>query len=118
MSLDDKDLSALIRERATRHTAPDTLRAGIRTQVALAEAGRSNPQLRAAQQRRWFNFSWRTALVSFGLGLACAFVVVPIVQRMDLNEPVDAELVADHVRALHSGTLTEITSTDRHTVKD
>jgi len=36
---------------------------------------------------------------------------------MDLNEPVDAELVADHVRALQVGPLTEVASTDRHTVK-
>lgn len=39
MSVDDQDLSSLIREHATRHAAPDALRAGIRTQVALAEAG-------------------------------------------------------------------------------
>jgi anti-sigma factor RsiW len=118
MSLDDKHLSSLIREHATRHTAPDAFRAGIRAQVALADAGRSDPQRAIeAPGRRWFDFGWRTASVSFALGLACAFVVLPVVQRMDLNEPVDAELVADHVRALQVGTLTEVASTDRHTVK-
>ena len=94
------------------------MRAGIRTQIALAEAGRSDPPPPAqAPRRRWFDFGWRTALVSFALGLASAFVVLPVVQRMDLNEPVDADLVADHVRALQLGTLTEVASTDRHTVK-
>ena len=118
MSLDDKDLSSLIREHATRHAAPDALRAGIRTQVALAEAGRSDGALPAkAPRRRWFDFGWRTASVGFAFGLACAFVVLPVVQRMDLNESVDAELVADHVRALQVGPLTEVASTDRHTVK-
>jgi anti-sigma factor RsiW len=118
MSLEDKDLSSLIREHVTRHTAPDALRAGIRTQVALADAARSNPPLDFdAPRRRWFDFGWRTASVSFALGLACAFVVLPVLQRMDLNEPVDADLVSDHVRALQAGTLTEVTSTDRHTVK-
>jgi len=118
MSLDDKDLSSLIREHATRHAAPDAVRAGIRTQVALAEAGRSDGARPAeAPRRRWFDFGWRTASVGFTLGLACALVVLPVVQRMDLNEPVDAELVADHVRALQVGPLTEVASTDRHTVK-
>lgn len=118
MSLDDQNLSSLIREHATRHAASDALRAGIRTQVALAEAGRLDPPLPAeAPRRRWFDFGWRTASVSFALGLACAFLVLPVLQRMDLNEPVDAELVTDHVRALQLGTLTEVASTDRHTVK-
>jgi anti-sigma factor RsiW len=118
MSLNDQDLSSLIGEHATRHTAPEALRAGIRTQVALAEAGRSDrPQPAAAPHWRGFNFGWRTAGVSFALGLACAFVILPVVQRMDLQEPVEAELVTDHVRALQARTVTEVTSTDHHSVK-
>ena len=118
MSLDDQDLSALIREHATRHTASDALRAGIRTQAALAEAGRSDrlPPADATRRGR-FDFGWRTASISFALGLACAFTVLPIVQRMALNGALDTELVADHVRALQGRTLTEVVSTDRHTVK-
>jgi anti-sigma factor RsiW len=120
MNLDDPNLSALIREHATRHAAPEDLSAAIRTQVALAEAGRSATPLPAAAPapgRRWFDFAWRPAALSFALGLACSFIVMPIVQRVEFNEPVDAELVADHVRALQLGTVTEVVSTDRHTVK-
>lgn len=116
MSLDDHDLSSLIREHATRHAASDALRAGIRTQLAVAEAGRSDAPL-PAPRRLGFSFNWRTALVSFALGLACAFVIMPLVQQVELNEPVDADLVANHVRALRMGPLTEVTSADRHTVK-
>ena len=118
MNLDDQDLSALIREQATRHAAPDALRAGIRTQLALADAGRSNaPAPAPARRRPWFDFGWGTASVSFALGLACTFVVLPLAQRLDLGEAVDAVVVADHVRALQVGPLTEVTSTDRHNVK-
>ena len=118
MSLDDEKLSSQIREHATRHAAPDALRAGIRTQIALAEAGRAAPPAPAEPaRRRWRGFSWPTACVSFALGLACALFVPPLAQRLDLSEPLDAELVADHVRALQIGPLTEVASSDRHTVK-
>ena len=120
MSLDDEELSAKIRRHATRHTAPDALRAGIRTQIALAEAGRA-----ARPPRRWFDFGalsfahfgWRTASVGFALGLATALFVVPLVQRWNMQQSLDSELVADHVRALRTGPLFEVASSDRHTVK-
>jgi len=72
MSADDDDLSALIRHHATRHAAPDGLRASIRTQVALEDARRAPP--RAADERPrsgWFNFGWGTASASFALGMLC-----------------------------------------------
>ena len=120
MSLDDEELSAQIRRHATRYTAPDALRAGIRTQIALADAGRA-----ARSRRRWFDFGslsfahfgWRTASVSFALGLASALFVFPVAQRWNLEQPLDTELVADHVRALRTGPLTEVASSNRHTVK-
>lgn len=118
MSLDDEELSSLIRENATRHTAPDALRAGIRTQIALAEAGRSaKPTTPEPAWRRWFVLRWPAVPVSFAMGMLCMALLLPMMQRLDLNEPVDADLVADHVRALQVGPITEVVSTDRHTVK-
>jgi len=122
MSLDDDHLSALIRQHATRHAAPDSLRAGLRTQIALAEASRGEPPAPRVQRRRWLDLGWpalgwRTASLSFAFGVACTLLVVPLAQRLDLNPALDADLVADHVRALQVGPLTEVVSTDRHTVK-
>ncbi len=118
MSLDDQDLSSLIRRHATRHAAPDALRAGIRTQIALADAGRPEPSAPVGAGRgSWLALRWRTAAVSFAMGLACAAIVLPLAQRLNLDAPLDSELVADHVRALQVGPLTEVVSTDRHTVK-
>lgn len=115
---DDRELSSQIRRHGTRHTAPDTLRAAIRTQIALADAGRTDPATPPKPTRgAWFALPWRTASVSFALGLACALIVLPLAQHLDLNAPLDADLVADHVRALQVGPLTEVVSTDRHTVK-
>ena len=125
MSLDDPDLSAHIRRHATRHVAPDRLRANVLAQVALDEAGRATQPPRTARvRRRWTLFgagglalNWRPTAVGFAFGLACAMVAFPLVQQLRVNGSLDAELVSDHVRALRTGPLTQVVSTDRHTVK-
>jgi len=119
MSLDDQELSTLIRKQATRHTAPDALRAAIRTQIALADANRpavASASTKAAR-RRWLVLRWPAVPVSFALGMLCMALILPMWDRLRVNEPLDAELVADHVRALRVGPLAEVVSTDRHTVK-
>ena len=118
MRIEDEDLSALIRQHATRHQAPDALRASVRTQAALADAGRSTPAATARlTRRRGTGFGWRAAAVGFVVGLACAFVLLPLAPRLDLNGPPEAELVAAHVQALQRGPIAEVASSDRHTVK-
>ena len=122
MSTEDDDLSALIRQHATRHTAPDGLRASIRTQTALEDARRAPvpaaPRVaNTAPRRSWFTFGWGTASASFALGVLCMALLVPLTQRMNFGEPLDADLVADHVRALQAGSIAEVMSSDRHTVK-
>lgn len=126
MSTEDDDLSALIRQHATRHAAPDSLRASIRTQVALEDARRAPlpaPQSADGERPRrgwftgWFTFGWGTASASFAFGMLCMALLIPLAQRVNLGEPVDADLVVDHVRALQSGAVAEVLSSDRHTVK-
>ena len=127
MSLEDKDLSDLIRQHATRHTASDRLRAGVRTQIALADAGRA-PKPSTSVLRRWLgfgrattsigiDFGWAAASVGFAVGILCTALALPWVQRLNLNESLEADLVADHVRALQVGPIAEVLSSDRHTVK-
>jgi anti-sigma factor RsiW len=119
MSSDDRELSDLIRRHATRHSAPDQLRAGIRTQIAVAAANRApaaTPPTRRPR-RPWLAWGWGTAMGSFALGVLCTALVLPLVQQAVFTEPLQAELVADHVRALRLGPLTEVVSSDRHTVK-
>jgi anti-sigma factor RsiW len=121
MSLDDKDLSALIRRHATRHAAPDSLRAGIRTQAALAEAGRTadtqTPQPAKPSRHRWLVVGRGTASAGFVLGMLCMALLLPLAQRFMPSGPQDADFVAGHVRALQTGLVAEVASTDRHTVK-
>lgn len=123
----DDDLSKLIRRHATRHRAPEHLRASIRAQVALADAGRAPvpgpaaaaPPARAKSRRPWLrlDWGWGSASVGFAMGLLCMALLLPLLQRVDLDGPLDASLVAGHVRALQEGPLVEVVSSDRHTVK-
>lgn len=105
--MNDEELSRLIQQQATRHRAGDTLRAAVRTQLAL-QAARSP----ARPVRRW-----PALLAGFATGavltLALAWWLPPLLQQQQLP----AELVAAHVRVLQRGPLVEVASSDRHTVK-
>src|SRR5262245_19120569 len=103
MSLDDPELSSLIRTQATRHAAPDALRASIRTQIALVDAKRPAARSAKPARRRWLALRWPAIPVSFAMGMLCMALVLPMWQRLSFNDPLDAELVAYHVRALRVG---------------
>jgi len=125
MKLQDDELSALIRAQATRHGAPARLRAALRTRIALEDASHPQPPGKARTETsprpRWLALQWRPAVassvLSFALGLACAWIAGPWVRRLDWGAPLEQELVADHVQALQGASLTAVVSTDRHTVK-
>ena len=111
-------LSRLIQAHATRYAAPAHLRAGLRTQAALADASRPPAGLhRAGWRQRWSWRGWRSGAAGFALGLACMAVVAPLLPQLAQEAWLDSDLVASHVRALQVGPLTEVASTDRHTVK-
>lgn len=118
MDLDDREVSALIRDHATRHRAPESLRAGIRTQIALEEARRASPPAPVKSVRRpWFVVGWGTASAGFALGMLCMALLLPLAQHIVVTGPLEADLVAGHVRALRVGPIAEVLSGDRHTVK-
>jgi anti-sigma factor RsiW len=118
MDQDDKQLSDLIKGHATRHAAPESLRAGLRAQLAVADASRRAVVPRVSLwSRLWGNAAWRGGSLGFALGLLCMALALPVVQDLVRNESLDADLVASHVRAMKMGPLMEVASTDRHTVK-
>ncbi|HZT51108.1 MAG TPA: hypothetical protein VFA22_04205, partial [Stellaceae bacterium] len=94
-----------LREDATYHRASPALRQALERRLAPAAAPRTRPGA------RW----WREAL-SFAAGAAVAASLV--LALLPASEPgLVAALVDDHVRALEPGHLTDVVSTDQHTVK-
>jgi anti-sigma factor RsiW len=120
MNLDNEELSALIRQHATHHAAPDSLRAGIRTQVALAEAARASRPL-SMREPWWQAIGWRSAVAGAAFGMALTVllstVIVPQLEAQLVRPSLEDELVGDYLRSMGMGPLIEVASSDRHTVK-
>jgi anti-sigma factor RsiW len=106
---------ARIRRDLEYGQAPPELRARIARMLdaeAAAERRSARPPGRAAWRARPF---WLGTLTGAGAALAASLAVVLLAPLVPARLP--DELVAAHVRSLMPGHLTEVVSTDRHTVK-
>src|SRR5205823_1520478 len=99
-------LSTALRDELPRFPAPDTLRAGVRA-GARAEAGR-----RARRRAP----SWGALAVAAALALV-AFGSRQLALRGAAGEAITNQVLASHVRSLMPGHLTDVLSSDQHTVK-
>ena len=96
-------LSSQLRAGLTRHTAPPAVRRAVLDQIR-AEARLVRPRL------SWRDGGWFGA----GLALAASIAAVVLVPRSGSD---NTEIISGHIRALQPGHLTDVVSTDRHTVK-
>jgi anti-sigma factor RsiW len=100
-----REMSKAIAEAGVTYTAPAALRQRI--EAAL-------PQPRAVPNRR-------AVLRGFAMGSAVSALaatgLVAIVLRNDDAERIQSEVVSAHLRSLQAGHLTDVISTDQHTVK-
>ena len=116
MRNDLAELSSRLRAEAPYHSAPASLRARVAARIATASPA-AVPALRPAKS--WWTGSpggRRRQGLSFATGFAlaaCLALVVVLPHRGDVAD----EVVADHIRALQPGHLTDVVSTDQHTVK-
>lgn len=117
---DDDLLSPLIRREATRHAPP----AGLAERIA-AELRAATPAPQAAPTpanpprvdgwRRWRH--WLGPSLVFAAGAATAAVLLGSVLLAPTTDRTGDEIAASHVRSLMASHLTDVASTDRHTVK-
>jgi anti-sigma factor RsiW len=103
-------MSQAIAAADLRYTAPAALRRRI--EAALPQAPASNVQPMPSR---------RSVLRGFAMGSAISAIaatgLVAIVLRNDDEQRIEAEIVSAHLRSLQAGHLTDVISTDQHTVK-
>jgi anti-sigma factor RsiW len=116
--MDDPQLTALLQQHATRHRADAQLRSGILAAIAVqTAAGESHARpVPVVRRPAW---PWWSLLGSGFAAGALATVLTVLVVRQETPEPspLVAEVVSSHVRALMVDHLTDVASTDQHTVK-
>ncbi|HXN67691.1 MAG TPA: anti-sigma factor [Bradyrhizobium sp.] len=104
-----REMSQAIAGTELRYTAPLSLRRRIDAALPKAPAPRVQAPSRRAVLRGFAMGSAVSAMAATGL--------VAIVLRNDDTQRIESEIVSAHLRSLQAGHLTDVISTDQHTVK-
>ena len=104
----DDGLSALIKSQASRYEAPADLRANIRAAISHA---------RAALPSWWQRLQWPQVGAAFASGIVVSLALTRLLPQLDASDRRAEEVVASHVRSMMVAHLSDVISTDQHTVK-
>lgn len=109
---DDDELGLLIRREATRHAPPPALAERI-----LADLRNADVREPARPPRRPLPWRWLQAIALFGAGAATAWGIALSLLVMPVQDLMSESVTDSHVRSLMGSHLTDVLSSDRHTVK-
>jgi anti-sigma factor RsiW len=116
-------LSQRVKEQATRHRAPDALRAQLQQAMRAQAAPVLAQQAWQERMQAWLHAhlgSWRMQWQPLALGLAGGVLATALVVQQTQPKAQDAlvqEISASHVRSLMAAHLSDVASSDQHTVK-
>jgi anti-sigma factor RsiW len=106
-------------ELRTFHSALSDSALRFEPPAALRNRIRSAIRDESEETDRTLRFSWRWVIpaVSFAVLLIVAWAVLALVSRSSTSDLVAQEIVSSHVRSLMEKHLTDVPSSDQHTVK-
>jgi anti-sigma factor RsiW len=110
----DSELSGAIKKFATRYEAPSSLREWVTTAVRAAEP-RPSAVDRVRSGASWWQ--WATMGAVFASGAVVAWTLSLFLAAQGQIATLSSDVVADHVRSLMVAHLTDVDSSDQHTVK-
>jgi mycothiol system anti-sigma-R factor len=102
-------LRASLQRAQLYETAPPELRKKIRSKLKISAAGTSSSPVAA--------WRWLAAAAAILLVTGVAWFAVPQLRLDSPGSVTSAEVIDAHIRSLQAGHLTDVTSTDQHTVK-
>lgn len=114
----EKDLGSIIRENLPRYKAPQSLREFVRATAQSHEDDGALPIMKRRRTRPATPLLYAAAIaIAFVGGWVINSYVRSGQQASAAREAIVAELVDNHVRSLIGDHLTDVRSTDQHTVK-
>jgi anti-sigma factor RsiW len=103
--VEDPRLSAAIKKHATYHQAPDLLRK--RVERSVRTAGKSPGRLSG----------WRPLMGAVAASVVLSLTLSTLIVHHVQGDKLEAHILASHVRSLQVDHLTDVASSDQHTVK-
>lgn len=104
--------SRLLKGGLVHYSAPDVLKARIRSALARADS-LDAPGARPITRGRWA----RMATAGLGIALASSAATVLLMSRSVATQSAATDVLASHVRSLMPGHLVDVASTNQHNVK-